>query len=92
MYTLPSGDQVSKDDLVIDRGAWYPFSIGQQSCAGKSIALLELRVLLIALLRQFDIEVAEGYDIEAYEKGLMDVYVTLRGPLRVKLRQSSSFH
>ena len=51
------------------------------------MANMELRSLLVALLHRFDIEPAEGYRVDDYEEGLADVYVTLPGPLYVRLRE-----
>ncbi|KAK7687806.1 hypothetical protein QCA50_009025 [Cerrena zonata] len=85
-YTLPSGEVITKDNLIHNRDVFLPFSTGQQNCAGKNVANMELRSLLVALLNQFDIEPAEGFRVGDYEEGLADVYVTLRGPLYVQLR------
>ncbi|KAK7678303.1 hypothetical protein QCA50_018651 [Cerrena zonata] len=90
-YTLPTGESISKDALMLSRDAYYPFSIGQQSCAGRNIALLELKTLLIAILRHFDIQVAEGYQLDGYEEALKDVHVTLRGPLCVRLHSVATW-
>ncbi|CAL1708185.1 unnamed protein product [Somion occarium] len=86
VYTLPSGEKIGKDQVVLSRNAFYPFSTGQQSCAGKTVAHLELRSILIALLHRFEILPAKGYRVDSYEENLMDVYVTLRGPLQVQLQ------
>ncbi|KAK7678305.1 hypothetical protein QCA50_018653 [Cerrena zonata] len=84
-YTLPTGENISKDDLILSRDAYYPFSIGQQGCAGRNIALLELRTLLIAILHHFDIRAAEGDGLDGYEEAIKDTYVAQRGSLYVQL-------
>ena len=89
-YTLPSGETISKSELVLKRELLLPFSAGQQGCAGRNIANLELRTLLVAVLHRFDIEAAEDFRIDEYEETLSDAYVTLRKPLYVKLRPLES--
>lgn len=85
-YTLPSGEVISEESLVLNRNVFLPFSTGQQNCAGKNVANMELRMLLLSILHRFDVEPAEGFRVDDYEEGLADVYVTLRGPLYVRLR------
>ncbi|KAJ3541828.1 hypothetical protein NM688_g6036 [Phlebia brevispora] len=84
-YTLPSGEVVSKDQVVTNRGSFLPFSYGPQNCAGKSLAIMEMRAVVCALVQAFDIQVAKGYDLDSWEKNIEDVYITNRGPLLVNV-------
>lgn len=85
-YTLPSGETIGKDKLTVDRSAYIPFSVGPQGCAGRALASMELRAVVCAIVQRFaGMRVAEGFDLNSWEKNLMDIYITLRGPLNVKL-------
>ncbi|ETS75578.1 hypothetical protein PFICI_12522 [Pestalotiopsis fici W106-1] len=52
-WLVPEGDPLrpSKD-------AWRPFSLGPRICIGLELALLELRLVLVFVVRKFDIEEA----------------------------------
>lgn len=71
---------------MLNRDVYLPFSTGQQSCAGRNIANLELRALLVALLHRFDIQAAADFRLNDYEETLQDAYVTIRKSLYVQLR------
>ncbi len=62
-----------------------PFSIGPANCAGKNLALAEMRAVIAVLVQQFDIKFAEGYDVGSYEKRVEDRFITQVGELRVSL-------
>lgn len=52
----------SKPELIKNKGAYAPFSIGPFSCVGKQLALMELRSVVAELVTQFDVEFAPGED------------------------------
>ena len=93
-YTLPTGSgsgtssTITKDQLIHNKNVFVPFSLGTRNCAGKSIAVVEMRAAVCALVQKFDIEKAEGYDLASWEKSLRDTFVTQSGPLMMvfKLR------
>ncbi|CAL1708242.1 unnamed protein product [Somion occarium] len=87
-YTLPSGDTIPSTQLIHNKAVFNPFSAGRQNCAGKSIAWIEMRAIMCAVLQRFDIDAVDGFELESYEKSLVEVYVTHRGalPLRLKTR------
>ena len=85
-YVLPSSDIASKDQIVTSRSSFLPFSFGPQNCAGKSLAIMELRAVACALVQRFDFAVAKGYRLESWEETIQDIYVTKRGPLMVDIR------
>lgn len=84
-YTLPGGEVISKDQVVTNRAAYIPFSTGPQNCAGKALALAEMRAVFAAVMQKFEVRKAKDYDLDDWEKKLIDVYITLRGPLPVVL-------
>lgn len=62
----------TKPELVVDRSAFYPFSIGRHSCPGKQFALAELRQATVDILRRYSVELAPGFTSEDFEGGLRD--------------------
>lgn len=42
-------------DLRPQPGAWRPFELGPRDCIGRSLVLIELKVILACLVREFDI-------------------------------------
>ncbi|KAM3414442.1 hypothetical protein BST61_g9607 [Cercospora zeina] len=68
------------------RQAWIPFTIGTYSCVGKQFALSEMRHLTFAVLRQFDMEFAEGFDPDQFESSIKNDFVLTPPSVLVKLR------
>ncbi|KAI0690130.1 high nitrogen upregulated cytochrome P450 monooxygenase 2 [Cerioporus squamosus] len=68
-----------------NESAFLPFSHGPMNCAGKNLALLELRMVVCALLQRFRIRLAEGWDVREYEKGYKDHFVAARPEFPVVL-------
>jgi cytochrome P450 len=65
---LPEESQLSPEQTKIMHYAFSPFSIGPRSCAGKSMAYLEVSLVLAKTLWYFDFErpnsgLAEGTDL-----------------------------
>ncbi|KAI3597833.1 cytochrome p450, partial [Moniliophthora roreri] len=58
--------------IVLELGAFVPFSSGPANCAGKRLALLELRVVLALLISRFELSFATGWDVRNWEKNLRD--------------------
>ncbi|EKM57316.1 uncharacterized protein PHACADRAFT_208410 [Phanerochaete carnosa HHB-10118-sp] len=86
-YGLPSGATVDKAHVTTNRTAFIPFSVGPQNCAGKALAMVEMRAVVCAVMHKFELRKAEGYDLDLWEKDVMDVYLTIRGKLPVILEQ-----
>ena len=80
---------VTREQLIHNTDVFLPFSLGPQACPGKNVALMEIRAALCAMLQRFDfkeVKDGEGYDdVEKWESRITEVYITLRGPLRVVL-------
>jgi tryprostatin B 6-hydroxylase len=52
----------TEPDLVINKNAFFPFSIGKFGCIGKQLALSELRTVLSKMVLEFDVAFAPGED------------------------------
>jgi cytochrome P450 len=49
------------------REHFMPFSKGGRACLGRNLALIELRLLTLALLRRFDVKAATGTSSDGME-------------------------
>lgn len=84
-YVLPSGDVIPAAQVVTDRDVFFPFSQGPTICAGKALALTEIRSVACALLRTFDISIADEGSFDAWEDNLEEMFTTKRSTLPVLL-------
>ncbi|RDA90333.1 hypothetical protein CP533_6005 [Ophiocordyceps camponoti-saundersi (nom. inval.)] len=65
----------TKPELMVDGGAAsFPFAHGPYSCAGKALALMELRYVTAEILWRFDVELAPGFTASDFEQGLQDSF------------------
>lgn len=55
-----------------NRAAFIPFSTGPYSCAGKALAMMELRSVVGRVIAEFDVRLDEGVDVNAYWEGIKD--------------------
>ncbi|KAK4695417.1 hypothetical protein P7C71_g2337, partial [Lecanoromycetidae sp. Uapishka_2] len=46
------------DPLFPVKGAWRPFEFGPRTCIGVELAMIETKVIMVLMLRQFDTQVA----------------------------------
>jgi len=63
--------------------AFFPFSYGPTICAGKNLALMEMRMLLCWVLRRFQFSKAPGVSYEEWEGRIKDWFVVHQDPLLV---------
>ena len=85
-YELPSGQVISKDQLIHNKNVFNPFSAGTRSCVGKSVAVLEMRAVLCALVQKFDISKAPDFNLDSWEESLRDIFITACGPLMLQFK------
>ncbi|KAJ5540922.1 cytochrome P450 [Penicillium frequentans] len=79
----------TKPELILDKKAWQPWSLGEYQCVGKNLGLMEIRVALALLVMQFDWEFAPGEDGQQMFEGLLDFFTTVPGPLNVVIKERS---
>lgn len=66
--------------------AFIPFSFGPEICAGRPLAMNELRLITVLMVRYFDMKFVDGYDPEEWLKELEDWFIMSIGPVPVQLK------
>ncbi|KIL86958.1 hypothetical protein FAVG1_09511 [Fusarium avenaceum] len=64
----------SQPELVKDASVFSPFHMGRGSCAGKQLALMEVRYIFSEILSRYNIKAAPGTNPEAFVNGLRDCF------------------
>ena len=60
-------ERSTSSTYIIDRkDAFQPFSLGPHNCPGRSLAYLEMRLILVRMLWNFDIELVKGMGLPAW--------------------------
>jgi cytochrome P450 len=65
--------------------AFIPFSYGPTICAGKNLALMEMRMVLCWILQHFRFSRAPGVAYEEWEEKIQDWFVVHHEPLLVNV-------
>lgn len=65
--------------------AFIPFSFGPVSCPGKNVVLLEIRAVICFIVQRFNISIKDGFELEKWEDGIEDWFVTMLPSLLVVL-------
>ncbi|KAI0485232.1 cytochrome P450 [Xylariaceae sp. FL0804] len=73
-------------ELLLDKEAFAPWSIGKMSCAGKNLSLMEIRVAAALLVTEFDFEFAPGEDGSKMFSEATDFFTTTPGPLHLVIK------
>ncbi|KAI9445850.1 high nitrogen upregulated cytochrome P450 monooxygenase 2 [Lactarius psammicola] len=63
--------------------AFFPFSYGPTICAGKNLAMMEMRMVLCWVLRRFRFTEAPGVSHEEWEGKILDWFIVHQDPLLV---------
>lgn len=71
----------TRPELIRDRRAFSPFSVGGRQCVGMLVAYSELRAVTAMLVRDFRLSFAPGYDQDAMWRGLRDQITAQPGQL-----------
>jgi cytochrome P450 len=86
---LPERWTDEQPEAIMDKRAFMPFSVGIYNCAGRNLAMAELRTVVANLVRSFEIEFAAGEDGRTIEDQSQDCFTTNVAKLDVKLTQRS---
>lgn len=65
----------SLEEVVVNMDAFIPFSLGPANCVGKNLALLELRLVPVLVLRHLNLRLTDGYNPDDWERDKEDWYV-----------------
>ena len=62
---------------------------GPTSCAGKSLALLEIRMVVCSLIQNFEFELSPSFNYGDWESNLQDCFILVKGelPVRIQVRK-----
>lgn len=60
--------------------------MGHAICAGKNLALAEMRLVIALLMQKFDLNFAKGYDPRRWEAEMVDLFVMKPSELPVALK------
>lgn len=79
-------ETLDSPEVVLDRNAFIPFSTGPANCAGKSLAMLELRAVVSLFIMHFDMVFDDSFDPKTWMESLKDYFILDCGKLIVELR------
>jgi hypothetical protein len=80
LYFLPS-------HYKIVAGNDADMEIGQYSCAGRQLALMELRLAIVLVALNFDLSLAPGEDGVKFDQGAKDTFTLTLSGLQVVLQE-----
>jgi cytochrome P450 len=63
---------IDKKELVLRKDAFMPFMTGPYSCAGKGMAMMELRSVVGRVINEFDVMLPEGFEEDQFWEGIKD--------------------
>lgn len=69
--------------------AHIPFSYGPTQCAGKYLAILEMRMVICSLIQKFEFSFDKNWDSTKWESSLTDYFTLIKNqplPVTIKLR------
>ncbi|KAL6706482.1 hypothetical protein ACN47E_005421 [Coniothyrium glycines] len=81
---LPERWMDRQSELVLNKQVFMPFSVGPYNCAGKGLAMMELRSVVARVVSEFDIVLPGTFVAEEYWGGVMDHFTA--GPPSQEVR------
>ncbi|KAH7414182.1 cytochrome P450 [Phaeosphaeria sp. MPI-PUGE-AT-0046c] len=63
---------LDRADLVLRKDAFIPFLTGPYSCAGKNLAMMEMRSVIGRVINEFDVIMPKGFIAEEYWNAIKD--------------------
>jgi len=78
-----------KSELVLDKRAFIPWGYGAHACAGKQLALNEMKITIAKLVSEFELEIGESDDDKKWESEWKDYSMVKIGecPLKFNVRK-----
>ncbi|PPQ93356.1 hypothetical protein CVT25_014271 [Psilocybe cyanescens] len=71
--------------VVTNQAVFLPVLLGPMNCVDKSLAQLELQVVVATLVQQFNMDLKPEWDPSNWEKDLEDYFIFVKGKLLVVL-------
>jgi len=71
----------SKPELLLNKDAFAPFSLGVYGCIGKQLAYMEIRTVITLLVLNFDIRFGPGDDGSELIRDTKDIFTLALGDL-----------
>ncbi|KAK7538241.1 putative cytochrome P450 [Phyllosticta citribraziliensis] len=81
---IPGGD---KAWMVKEKNAFFPMYVGMYHCAGKQLALWEMRSVISRVALQFDIGLAPGEDGREFDEKALDTFTMALPPLQMCFKE-----
>ncbi|EPS42663.1 hypothetical protein H072_3380 [Dactylellina haptotyla CBS 200.50] len=75
-----------KAELVADKRAFIPWGYGTHACAGKQLALNEMRATIARVVREFEIELGQTNDDKKWESKWKDYSMVTLGECMLKFK------
>ncbi|KAI0687111.1 high nitrogen upregulated cytochrome P450 monooxygenase 2 [Cerioporus squamosus] len=72
-----------------NESAFLAFSHGPMNCAGKGLAMVEMRTVICAVLQRYELRLREEWDAGRYEDAYRDYFVSTRPEVPVVLESRS---
>ncbi|KAF2737787.1 cytochrome P450 [Polyplosphaeria fusca] len=66
----------TRPELAMTKTAFLPFLIGPYTCAGKSLAMMELRSVTARVMAEYDVVLPEDFDATKFFGGIEDHWTT----------------
>ncbi|KAL7929595.1 cytochrome P450 [Trichoderma chlorosporum] len=73
-------------DMIKDKDAFAPFSLGPYGCIGKRLALMDIHQMISRLVWTFDISFVPGEDGASFERDAIDAFMMTYGELKLTLK------
>ncbi|KAI5119310.1 hypothetical protein M0805_004554 [Coniferiporia weirii] len=83
--TSTSEKGMPEGPIITNLAAFIPFSAGHAGCAGKNLALAEMRLVVALLMQRFNMRFADGHDPRRWEAEMVDLFVVKPSELPVVL-------
>lgn len=77
----------NKPELIYQRGAHSPFTVGPHQCIGKGLAMMEIRAVTAHLVQRFEMGFSKDYDPEILWRDLKDQVTAQPGELWCTFRE-----
>ncbi|KAE8165150.1 cytochrome P450 monooxygenase [Aspergillus tamarii] len=77
----------TRPELVKDPSAFFPFGGGAYVCAGKQLALMEIRRVAAEVVTRYNITLAPDHSDDAFLDGAVDAFTIVPGPLKLTFQK-----